>query len=1094
MRVTTLLRILLCVTVVLVNAPVAAKSAKKLSNTTIYMVQLTQPPLAQYKGGIAQYKATSTLVTGKRKLDVKSAKSRAYTNFLKTKQDELLVAASKVLKTNLKAKRRYSAALNGFTVELTDKQAQSLQQLQGVKSVQPTKIYKAHTDRGPTMIKAPDVWNGIFNSTQARGEGVVVGIIDTGIRHDHPSFAEVSPSDGYTHINPLGNNVFLGDCVTQPSLCNNKLIGSYNFVDGNSEPGDEGGHGTHVAATAIGNTLDFDLGNGNSFELSGVAPRANVIAYKIADAEGTSSGGASSSAIEQAILDEVDVINYSFGSSSAGSPWNDSTAMAYLSAREAGIVVMTSAGNSGPAAETVGSPANAPWLTSVAATTHDRGAFPDKNLTSMTGGSTTPPSDIVGRSLTGSITAPIVYAGDFDNGDTNPEQCLSPFPANTFSGQIVLCDRGEIARVAKAKNVADGGAGGFILANLPGGASSIVDDIYVIPGIHIGASDGTNVRNWVTDGGSGHMATITGTNGSVGVDPSAGDIVGGFSSRGPNVNPSSILAPSLAAPGVSILAADILPVDYGFKSGTSMASPHAAGAAALLIQLQPGWTPAQIHSALSTSGSIALTKEDGTTTADAFDIGGGRIDIPSALNAGLLISETGTNFRNADPASSSPTLEPKELNLPSMADSNCLSDCSWSRTLTAVGATTWNVNVTQPANGTISVSQSSFSLNADESITLDVDLTVDGAAQNEWLMGAVTLVPTGGGFTSTRLPVVAKNINSSFAGHIDLVSSDTSGTHQFSDVISIAESNATTTVFSNQATVEILSLAEDSDNTDVYDDLADGVAFRTVTVAAGTQLLVAKTDNSSATDMDLYVGLDQNANGQPDEFEELESSTSSDANESIVIDFPAAGTYWILVQNWSASGSSNDSVDLSYGAVGNTESTNITLSAPSTLDGTTSFNIDMVWSGLTQSGGKWLGVAALGNASDPDFLGRHSFVISRPAEASAPEADFNFTTNDLTVTFIDATSGGQGTLSYAWDFGDGNSSTSQSPFHTYGSAGTYTVELTVTDSQDTSDSVTRSVTVTAPAPTPPADSGGGGGGSIPLLMLLGLLALYLKRR
>jgi len=236
MRITTLLQIIIFLSMVLLNAPVTAKGPKKNSNTSTYMVQLTQPPLAQYKGGIAQYKATSTLVTGKRKLDVKSAKSRAYTNFLKTKQDELLVAASKALKTNLKAKRRYSAALNGFTVELTDKQAQSLQQLQGVKSVQPTKIYKAHTDRGPTMIKAPDVWNGIFNSTQARGEGVVVGIIDTGIRHDHPSFAEVSPSDGYTHINPLGNNVFLGDCVTQPSLCNNKLIGSYNFVDGNSEP------------------------------------------------------------------------------------------------------------------------------------------------------------------------------------------------------------------------------------------------------------------------------------------------------------------------------------------------------------------------------------------------------------------------------------------------------------------------------------------------------------------------------------------------------------------------------------------------------------------------------------------------------------------------------------------------------------------------------------------------------------------------------------------------------------------------------------------------------------------------------------------
>ena len=586
------------------------------------------------------------------------------------------------------------------------------------------------------------------------------------------------------------------------------------------------------------------------------------------------------------------------------------------------------------------------------------------------------------------------------------------------------------------------------------------------------------------------MATITGTNGSVGVDPSAGDIVGGFSSRGPNVNPSSILAPSLAAPGVSILAADILPVDYGFKSGTSMASPHAAGAAALLVQLQPGWTPSQIHSALATSGSIALTKENGSTTADAFDIGGGRIDVPSALNAGLLLSETGANFRSADPGSANPTLEPKELNLPSMVDSNCLSSCSWSRTVTAVGATTWNVTVTQPANGTITVSQSSFSLNADESISLDVSVDADGAAQNEWLMGAVTLVPTGGGFTSTRLPVVAKNINSSFSGHIELVSSDSSGSHQFSDVISIAEPNATTTVYSTEATVETLNLAEDSDNTDVYDNLNDGVAFRTITVAAGAQLFVAKTDNSSSNDMDLYVGIDQNDNGQPDEFEELERSISPDADEAVVIEFPAAGTYWILVQNWSGSAASTDSVDLSYGAVGNTESSNITLSAPSNLDGTTSFNIDMAWSELTQTGGKWLGVAALGNASDPDFLGRHSFVISRPSATNAPVANFSFSANDLTVSFTNSSTGGQGALSYAWDFGDGNSSMSQSPSHTYSSAGTYTVALTVTDGQNISDTISRSVTVTAPAPPPSS----GGGGSFPLLLILGLLALYIKRR
>ncbi len=1070
---------------------VIGKDQKSGNKTTTYMVLLENPPLAQYKGTIGNFKATSISVTGQRKLNAKSSQSKAYLSFLKTKQDNLLKTANNALKTTLQPKRRYSAALNGFTLELTAKQAKRLQEIEGVKSVQPTLTYKAHTDRGPTMIKAPDVWGGIFNSTQARGEGVVVGIIDTGIRHDHPSFAEVSPSDGYTHINPLGNGVYLGDCVAQPSLCNSKLIGSHNFVEGSTEPGDESSHGTHVAGTAIGNTLEFDLGGGNSMQLSGVAPRANVISYKIADAEGASTGGASTAAIEQAILDGVDVINYSFGSESVISPWDHSTALAYLSAREAGIVVMTSAGNSGPFAETVGAPAGAPWLTSVAATTHDRGAFPDKNLTSMTGGTTTPPADIAGTSLTGSITASIVYAGDYDNGDTNPEQCLSPFPANTFSGQIVLCDRGEIARVEKAKNVADGGAGGYILANVSGGASNLADDIYVIPGIHINATDGTNVRNWLTGGGTDHMATITGTNGAVGVDPAASDRVAGFSSRGPNPNPASILAPSLAAPGVSILAADLLPVDYGFKNGTSMASPHAAGAAALLVQLQPDWSPSQIHSALSTSGSIALTKEDGVTTADSFDIGGGRIDIPSALNAGLLISETGANFRSADPDSSNPALEPKELNLPSMADDNCASSCSWTRTLTAVGGTTWNVNITQPSNGTIAVSQSSFTLAAGESISLNVDLSTSGAAQNEWLMGAVTLVPTGGGFTSTRLPVVAKNVNSSFSGHIELVSNDTSGSHQFTDVSSIAQANATTTVYASQATVETLNLAADSDNSEVYDDTEDGVAFRTITVTAGTKLLVAKTDNSSANDMDLFVGLDQNGNGQPEEFEELESSTSPDANEEILINFPAAGTYWIMVQNWEGGTGSTDNVDLSYGIVGNTVSNDITLTAPTSLDGNTNFNMDLEWTGLTQQGGKWLGVAALGNASDPDFLGSHSFMISRPSATSVLTADFSSSVNDLTVSFTNSSSGGQGTLSYAWNFGDGTTSTSQSPSHTYSSAGTYSVELTVTDSQSGSDTRTRSVTVTAPVEQ---ESSSGGGGSLPLLLILGLLMLSLRRR
>ena len=954
----------------------AEKNNQSKSN---YIVQLDEPSLTQYKGDNPKFKATSLSVTGKRKLDAKSANAIQYSKYLKSQQLTIVEDLSNQLKTRLTPVHHYTRALNGFSIELTKSQMLTLQEMPGVKSIEKSRKFKLHTDRGPTMIKAPQVWSGIFNAIEARGEGVVVGIIDSGIRHDHESFAATSPADGYVHINPLGNNVYLGDCVGQPSLCNSKLIGSYNFVTGSTEPADENSHGTHVASTAAGNTLDFDLGGGNSFQLSGVAPRANIISYKIAGSSGSSEGSATIAAIDQAISDGVDVINYSFGSDAVTTPWNDSIAMSYLAAREAGIYVASSAGNSGPGPETLSSPAYAPWLTSVAATTHDRGAFPTKSIGSMSGGDTTPPSQIAGRSLTGSITATIVYAGNYSNGDSNPEQCLNPFPPGTFNGEIVVCDRGEIARVKKAEHVAAGGAGGYVLANLDSGAANLADDIYVIPGIHIEAAGGNQIKTWLSSG-TGHTATINGTSGNVGVDPDAGDIVASFSSRGPNSAPASVLTPSLAAPGVNILAADLDPVLYGFKSGTSMASPHVAGAAALVVQLQPNWGPAQIHSALSTTGSVNLVKEDGTTTADSFDIGGGRIDIPAALNAGLHIVDTGANFRNAAPGSS---INPKDLNLPSMANELCLLECSWSRSFTAAGAGTWNVTIDNPTNATISVSQNNFSLNAGQSISLDFDIAISGVPHNEWVHGAVTLQPDGGSHSATRLPVVARNVNSSLEGHVQLSNSTSSGSHQFANLQSIAQSGVTAIGYLAQATELTLQLAEDSNNDDVYDDVADGATHRTVTVAQGAQFLIAQTGNSTASDIDLYIGLDTNGDGIPQENEEIASSRSSNAEEEIMYDLPAAGSYWILVQNWDGGSASTDNVDLTYAVVGNSASSNLTVSVPSSLDGSSSFNIDLSWSSLNPVNTEWFGVVALGISNDPDYIGRHSFQISRGGTADS---------------------------------------------------------------------------------------------------------------
>jgi len=156
------------------------------------------------------------------------------------------------------------------------------------------------------------------------------------------------------------------------------------------------------------------------------------------------------------------------------------------------------------------------------------------------------------------------------------------FPAGTFSGEIVVCDRGNYDRVAKAQSVADGGAGGFVLVNLPTGAGGLYPDAYVIPGVHLGAVDGVALKTWLADGGTGHTATIQGEYRDV--NTAYADIMADFSSRGPNAIGLDVLKPNLTAPGVEILGAVNTadpavpgPAEFALYDGTSMASPHIAG-------------------------------------------------------------------------------------------------------------------------------------------------------------------------------------------------------------------------------------------------------------------------------------------------------------------------------------------------------------------------------------------------------------------------------------------------------------------------------------------------------------------------------------
>lgn len=738
-----------------------------------YIVLGDAPALASYRGSIAGLAPTSPGVTGAESLDAQAPASKAYRAYVGREQRTLLAEMAEELDRTPDVLHRYDAALNGLALELTESEAAAVARLDGVKRVLADEVRYLQTDNGPAWIGAPSVWTGASTiGPGTQGEGVVVGVIDTGVNTDHPSFADVGPVDGYNHTNPKGRFFGFCDPVTGLPFCNDKLIGVYDFTGAPPATGeDSNGHGSHTASTAAGNVLNARLVAPTytlERRISGVAPHANVISYRACQ-ELTGAVGlggcllsALVAAIDQAVADEVDVINYSIGGGSAN-PWTDADALAFLNARRAGIFVAASAGNSGPGAGTIGSPADAPWLLSVGASTHDRRIV--NVLESMAGGGSTPPPNMEGKSLTSGLSSrPIVYAANYGSalcgaGAANPDgsAASNPFPPGTFTGQIVVCDRGTYGRVEKAQNVMEGGAGGFVLANDAASGNSLVADAYPIPGVHITYDHGVALKAWLGSG-TGHAAAIRGT--TLDIADTNGDVMASFSSRGPNPANGDLLKPDVTAPGVDIFAAfhngaGAHP-QFGIISGTSMSSPHAAGAAALLVAKHPAWTPDEVRSALMTTAfTSTVRKENGTTPADPFDMGAGRIDLRLAATAGLVLDETPAGYTAANPSAGG---DPKTLNLPSMADDSCDGFCSWTRVVRnpRSSTVTWTAaGVSSSPGVTITVAPKTFTLAAGASRTIIVTADVSEATPARWHFGQVVLTPNPSSIPAAHLPVAA---------------------------------------------------------------------------------------------------------------------------------------------------------------------------------------------------------------------------------------------------------------------------------------------------------------------------------------------------
>ncbi len=752
--------------------------------TRPHIVVLSEAPLASYRGGIAGLAAPARMKTGRGagRVDVRGAAAKRYVQFLEQVQTTRTADLGRAIGRPLQVRQRMQHALNAIVADLTPDEAQRLEAEAGVALVEPYREDPLNTDVGPALIGAVPVWTGGVPGESGRfqGEGVVVGIIDTGINFGSPSFAAVDPVDGYRHVNELGAGNYLGTCApggADAGRCNDKLIGGYDFVCAiptsatqticsqpalyREEPGfgDTNSHGSHTASTAAGNRRDVVF-RGTPLRISGVAPRANIVAYdtcytNISTGQGLCPNVATVAAVNQAVADGVvDVLNFSIGGGT--NPWGDALSQAFLNAVDSGIYVAASAGNSGPGESTLGH--HQPWVSTTAASQHGRGDFV---FTMDITGPAPVPEALRGLELSEGGGSPPLAATlppgtplRVSPGIDAADDGCAAYPAGTFSGSIALVRRGTCAFTIKAANAAAAGAVTVVVANNAAGPITPSVPGVTLPVFGVTQAAGDAIRDFA--GGPGGTVAATIPKGAIPLSNTP-DQLAGFSSRGPG---GSVLKPDLTAPGVSILAViagtTLAPGSenvIGLLSGTSMASPHNAGAAALMKQARPGWTPGEIKSALMMTALRDVLLEDGTTPAHPFARGAGRIRVDQAIRAGLVLDETKARYLAANPATGG---DPASLNLASMTNAGCFERCSFTRTFrnTLSHRQGWSVRL-EGVRG--AVRPAAFRIEPGESVSVTFTvLTNHLAADGRYNFGEARLVPNGVGNPNQpelRMPV-----------------------------------------------------------------------------------------------------------------------------------------------------------------------------------------------------------------------------------------------------------------------------------------------------------------------------------------------------
>jgi subtilisin family serine protease len=921
-------------------------AASGASAAGLYIVRLAEQPVVTYDGGIAGLEATKPAKG--QKIDPQDQKVAKYVAHLDSRHNAVLESVGGGQKLY-----DYRYALNGFAAQLSAAQVAALEKDAAVAAIEPVEEWGPDTSDTPAFLGLTgpgNLWDQLggpsFGTNPGNaggaGEGIVVGVLDTGIWPEHPSVSD-----------KVGNKVvygpakgFHGHCTSaeqapggswDANLCNKKLIGARYFIatfDASGtvlapndfrSPRDSDGHGTHTSTTAAGNFGIEPTGAAAGFgAISGMAPRARIATYKVCWDDGNPATGGcftsdSAAAIDQAVADGVDVINFSIGGTATS--FLNAVEVAAFNAAGAGVFVAMSAGNDGPTAGTVGHPS--PWLTTVAADTHPR---PANGVVTLGDGSV-----FNGVSQTKVAVGPVPVIRAQDAGlageDANLlRQCFSQHdplggsaatldPAKV-AGKIVVCERGGTApnnaRVDKSRAVLDAGGVGMILINVAAGAS-LNGDFHFVPTVHLPSTTLAQIQTYAqTVGPTARIAPGSPA-------PVAAPFIAAFSSRGPSAATGDQLKPDLAAPGVDVLAgyspASLLQPGFLFNlvSGTSMSSPHVAGLGALLKHKHPGWTPAMIKSALMTTGENVLGTFAATGTASgdanrAFAQGAGHVRPTAAADPGLVFNNgpvdwfrficgTGQLAASACTGALSP-IDPSDLNLASIAIFDTAGIQTVTRTVTSVGSAGEMYTASASVPGVnVSVDPAVFTIQPGATQALNITFTRTTADLSVYQSGFLTLSGSNG--HSVRLPLVIRPV--SLAAPLE-VSLDSSNAATWSIKSGVGPEDITLGKRGLiPATTDAVTLPDDPDNAFSPTVPEASVFSKDIVVPAGTAVLRgatfdADTDGNDDLDLRLYrVG----AGGA---LTLVASSGGPTSEEVMTLRNPIAATYRLFVHAFDTDG------------------------------------------------------------------------------------------------------------------------------------------------------------------------------------------------